>query len=147
MAHWHQIHKDGYNFGEKLADIVATFMGSWKFIIIQTLIVFVWIIVNIVGFLSHWDAYPFILLNLIFSTQAAYSAPVIMQSQNRQSERDRHHAEADYQCNLAAKNEIEHLQNQLAQIEIHKLDKIISLLEQVTPPTVTGTVRTSSKKS
>jgi uncharacterized membrane protein len=65
----------------------------------------------------------------LFSTQAAYAAPIIMQSQNRQSERDRHHAEADYQLNLIAKLEIESLQKELSRIEIDKLNKIIDLLE------------------
>jgi uncharacterized membrane protein len=105
-------------------------MGSWRFIIIQTIIVIIWMIANIIGFIYHWDEYPFILLNLVFSTQAAYAAPVIMQSQNRQAERDRHQAEADYECNLRAKNEIEDLQRALARIEINKLDKIIGLLER-----------------
>lgn len=84
---------------------------------------------NIVGWCYHWDEYPFILLNLLFSTQAAYAAPIIMMAQNRQSDRDRTHADADYQTNLAAKKEIEELQIKLNSIEIEKLDKIIRLLE------------------
>jgi uncharacterized membrane protein len=129
MAHWHQKHLDQLTFGDTLADKVATFMGSWKFIILQTLLVFVWMVLNLIGFMYHWDEYPFILLNLVFSTQAAYAAPIIMQSQNRQSERDRHHAEADYQVNLMAKNDIENLARELARVEIEKLDKILQLLE------------------
>lgn len=75
--------------GERLADGIAAGMGSWKFIIIQTVIVIAWIGVNL-WLLSHpFDAWPFILLNLLFSTQAAYAAPVIMMSQNRQSGKDR----------------------------------------------------------
>ena len=76
------------------------------------------------------DVYPFILLNLLFSTQAAYAAPIIMMSQNRQSERDRANAEADYKTNLDAKSEIEELQRRLNTIEVDKLDKIIKLLEE-----------------
>ena len=83
---------------------------------------------NVVGFINHWDAYPFILLNLIFSTQAAYAAPIIMMSQNRQNQRDREQALHDYQTNIDAKKEIEDLQVQLSKIEIEKLDKIIQLL-------------------
>lgn len=104
-------------------------MGSWKFIIIQTIIVLMWMSLNIMGWSYHWDVYPFILLNLLFSTQAAYAAPIIMMAQNRQSDRDRTHAEADYNTNLEAKKEIEALQKQLNSIEIEKLDKIIRLLE------------------
>jgi len=129
MANWHEIHEGTLTFSERLADDVATFMGSWKFIILQTCIVMIWITTNIVGFLSHWDPYPFILLNLIFSTQAAYAAPIIMQSQNRHAQRDRYQAEADYECNMQAKDEIEKIQIELSRIEIEKLDRIISLLE------------------
>ncbi len=86
---------------------------------------------NIVGYIFHWDAYPFILLNLIFSTQAAYAAPIIMMSQNRQSKRDRIQAQEDYQTNIDAKKEIEALQIHLNAIETQKLDKIILMLEEI----------------
>lgn len=85
---------------------------------------------NTIGWIYHWDVYPFILLNLLFSTQAAYAAPIIMMAQNRQSERDRANAEADYRTNIEAKKEIEALQKKLNSIEINKLDKIIQLLEK-----------------
>jgi uncharacterized membrane protein len=75
--------------GERAADAVAVAMGSWRFIIIQTAIVAAWITFNIVAILRHYDPYPFILLNLLFSTQAAYAAPIIMMSQNRQAQKDR----------------------------------------------------------
>ncbi|MBU6323522.1 DUF1003 domain-containing protein [Patescibacteria group bacterium] len=104
-------------------------MGSWTFIILQSVFVVIWVVLNIVGFVAHWDAWPFILLNLLFSTQAAYAAPIIMMSQNRQTERDRHHAEADYKTNRQAKQEIEDLQIRLNRIETDKLDKILALLE------------------
>ena len=126
---WHQKHTETSTVGERLSDKVAKVMGSWKFIIWQSIIVFLWMILNIVAFVSHWDPYPFILLNLLFSTQAAYAAPIIMMSQNRQSERDRHQALEDYLTNVKAEEEIEALQKHLSQIELHKLDKIISLLE------------------
>lgn len=126
---WHKNHDDDMTVGERLADNVALFMGSWKFIILQTIIVVAWILMNIIGIFYHWDEYPFLLLNIIFSTQAAYAAPIIMQSQNRQAERDRHHAEADYNVNLMAKNEIEQLQKDLARMEIDKLDKILAILQ------------------
>lgn len=127
---WHQQHLDSLGFGQRLADSVANGMGSWRFIIIQTLLVVLWMTLNLIGFMYHWDVYPFILLNLLFSTQAAYAAPIIMMAQNRQNERDRTQAQADYQTNLDAKMEIEALQKQLNTIEVEKLDKIISMLEE-----------------
>jgi uncharacterized membrane protein len=85
---------------------------------------------NILAFVSHWDAYPFILLNLLFSTQAAYAAPIIMMAQNRQNERDRTQAIADFETNVGAKKEIEALQIRLDQIETEKLDKILAILTE-----------------
>jgi len=128
---WHQEHSDNLPFGARLADSVANGMGSWRFIIIQTLVVVVWMGLNVIGFIWHWDAYPFILLNLLFSTQAAYAAPIIMMAQNRQNERDRSQAQADYQTNIDAKLEIEALQIRLDNIEEKKLDKIIAMLEEL----------------
>lgn len=128
LKNWHQSHNDSLEFGAKLADKVASYMGSWKFIIIQTAFIMLWMMLNVVGYFKHWDPYPFILLNLLFSTQAAYAAPIIMMAQNRQNERDRAHAQADYQTNIEAKLEIEALQKQLSSIEIEKLDKIILIL-------------------
>lgn len=128
---WHSKHKESQTFGSKLADAVAKGMGSWKFIIWQTMIVIIWMTLNIIALIQHWDPYPFILLNLIFSTQAAYAAPIIMMSQNRQNERDRLHAEADYQTNLDAKKEIEALQIQLNKLETEKLDRIIQMIEEM----------------
>jgi len=128
---WHEEHIEMSNLGQRLADIVANGMGSWKFIIIQTIFVITWMGMNLVGYLQHWDPYPFILLNLLFSTQAAYAAPIIMMSQNRQSDRDRAQAQADYITNLEAKEEIESLQRQLNKIEVDKHDKIILMLEEI----------------
>ncbi|MCX6207398.1 MAG: DUF1003 domain-containing protein [Bacteroidetes bacterium] len=127
---WHQRHEEKLSFSDRLSDSVANGMGSWSFIIWQTLIVIIWMTLNVVGFMRHWDVYPFILLNLIFSTQAAYAAPIIMMSQNRQSQRDREQAENDYQTNIDAKKEIEALQLHLSKIEIEKLDKILELLKK-----------------
>ncbi len=128
---WHQQHAETLSFGQKLADKVANGMGSWRFIIIQTIIVAIWMILNVVAFCYHWDVYPFILLNLVFSTQAAYAAPIIMMAQNRQNERDRAHAEEDFKTNVEAKLEIEALQKQLTNLELEKLDKIIQILEEI----------------
>jgi uncharacterized membrane protein len=86
---------------------------------------------NVIGFIEHWDPYPYILLNLLFSTQAAYAAPIIMMAQNRQNERDRAQANDDFKTNVEAKKEIEALQLRLNAIETEKLDKILALLEKM----------------
>lgn len=128
-ANWHEKHEAGLTIGQKVADSVASGMGSWNFIIIQTAIVMVWMLLNVVGFMRHWDPFPFILLNLLFSTQAAYAAPIIMMAQNRQADRDRIQAAEDYRTNVEAKKEIEQLQVRLNSIETEKLDKILRILE------------------
>ncbi len=128
---WHDKHSETLTFGSRVADKVATGMGSWRFIIIQTIIVIIWMALNFIAFISHWDPYPFILLNLLFSTQAAYAAPIIMMAQNRQNERDRIQAQADYQTNIDAKLEIEALTLKLNELEVEKLDKIITMLEEM----------------
>ena len=128
---WHDKHAASLRMSDRIADSVAKGMGSWRFIILQSVFVVIWMALNIVGLISHWDAYPFILLNLIFSTQAAYAAPIIMMSQNRQNQRDRIQAQEDYQTNIEAKKEIEALQIQISNLEIKKLDKIILMLEEM----------------
>jgi uncharacterized membrane protein len=128
---WHEKHTEDMTFGQRLADSVATGMGSWRFIIIQTVIVVVWMTLNVIGFVYHWDVYPYILLNLLFSTQAAYAAPIIMMAQNRQNQRDRAQADEDFRTNVEAKREIEELQTLLNKIELDKLDKIITMLEKM----------------
>jgi uncharacterized membrane protein len=133
MSHktWHEKHQQNSTRGQRIADAVANGMGSWTFIIWQSIFVVLWMSLNVLGMIRHWDAYPFILLNLIFSTQAAYAAPIIMMAQNRQSERDRVQAQEDYQTNLDAKQEIEALQLHLNKIETEKLDKIMQMLEEM----------------
>ncbi len=128
---WHEKHSEALTFGSRIADSLAKGMGSWRFIIIQTILVIFWMGLNLVGMIYHWDAYPFILLNLLFSTQAAYAAPIIMMSQNRQNDRDRAQAQADYQTNIDAKKEIEALTQKLNQLEVNKLDKIIKMLDEM----------------
>ena len=102
--------------GQRAADKIASVMGSWKFLIIQSIILVLWIALNIAAYVNHWDPYPFILLNLFLSLQAAYTAPVIMMSQNRQAERDRLEAHNDFNVNVKAEEEvrliIEHLESQ-----------------------------------
>jgi uncharacterized membrane protein len=99
--------------GQKVADLVAATMGSWRFIIIQTSFLALWITLNILAWIRHWDPYPFILLNLALSFQAAYAAPFIMMSQNRQADIDRRRAEDDYKINVKAELEIELLHQKI----------------------------------
>lgn len=100
--------------GEKVADKVATGMGSWRFIIIQTSILALWAILNSVGWwIWKWDAYPFIAMNLLLSCQAAYAAPVIMMSQNRQAEKDRLTAQNDYQTDMKGEVEVRYIMEHL----------------------------------
>ncbi|MBL0357910.1 MAG: DUF1003 domain-containing protein [Chitinophagaceae bacterium] len=131
QKNWHDQHIESMTFGQKLADMIATGMGSWKFIIWQTVVVVIWMFLNVVALMQHWDPYPFILLNLVFSTQAAYAAPLIMMSQNRQAARDRVQAQDDYTCNIEAKKEIEALQIHLSKIETEKLDKIMEMIQEL----------------
>jgi len=91
-------------------------MGSWNFIIVQSALLAVWIVLNVTAYVQKWDPYPFILLNLALSFQAAYAAPFIMMSQNRQQDIDRKAAEHDYQINIKAELEIELLHQKLDQL-------------------------------
>jgi uncharacterized membrane protein len=125
---WHEQYKDKMTFGQKMADGLARGMGSWTFIIVQTMIVICWMTFNVVALALRWDKYPFILLNLLFSIQAAYAAPIIMMSQNRQNERDREQAHQDLVTDTGAKEEIESLQKMLTRLEVDKLDKILELI-------------------
>jgi uncharacterized membrane protein len=83
------IHHDEATFGERLADAIATGIGSWTFLIVQTFLVSLWVVLNLIGFIKHWDPFPFILLNLLFSVQAAYTGPVLLLAGNRQAQKDR----------------------------------------------------------
>jgi uncharacterized membrane protein len=129
---WHEIHQDRMSAGARIADVVANFIGSWTFIIIQSAIFVVWVIFNTVWLfeLYQFDPYPFILFNLFMSAEAAYASPLILMSQNRQAERDRIQAEHDYETNIAAKEEIEVILKELGRLELEKLDKILALLQK-----------------
>jgi uncharacterized membrane protein len=131
---WHTEHATKLTAGQRIADAVAATMGSWSFIITQSVILTLWIALNVVAWIEHWDPYPFILLNLALSFQAAYAAPFIMISQNRQAERDRHQADEDFRTNVEAERRIEDLQKRLAEIEVTKLNRIIELLERRPTP-------------
>ncbi|MGB9368685.1 MAG: DUF1003 domain-containing protein [Xanthobacteraceae bacterium] len=117
--------------GQRIADTVAATMGSWTFIIIQSVVLTIWIILNVTAYVQQWDPYPFILLNLALSFQAAYAAPFIMMSQNRQQDIDRKSADHDYQINVKAELEIELLHqkiDQLREAEILQLTKAMNEL-------------------
>ena len=127
--------------GQRVADIVAASMGSWSFIIIQSAILAVWIVLNITAYMEQWDPYPFILLNLVLSFQAAYAAPVIMMSQNRQQDIDRMSAESDHKINIKAELEIELLHQKIDELrekEILELAQSVrtltEMLQAATPP-------------
>ena len=98
--------EEGQTLSQRAADRVAKTAGSWKFIIWQSCLLWIWVALNIVSMIQHWDPYPFILMNLLLSLQAAYTAPIIMMSQNRQAERDRIEAHLDYEINQKAEIEI-----------------------------------------
>ncbi len=111
--------------GQSISDKVASFGGSWKFIILFGIILFVWIVFNSLGPLNaNFDPYPFILLNLILSTIAAMQAPIIMMSQNRQEEKDRIRSENDYMINMKAELEIRSL-NQKIDLLLEEQIKIL----------------------
>jgi len=82
-------HHDDATAGERLADKIASSIGSWTFLIVQTILVLLWVALNLTGILLRWDPYPFILLNLMFSVQAAYTGPVLLLAGNRQAQKDR----------------------------------------------------------
>lgn len=114
--------------GQRVADGVAATIGSWRFIILQSTAIAIWIAGNVLNGTSAWDPYPFILLNLLLSFQAAYTAPAIMMSQNRQSELDRRHAQNDYEVNVKAELEIELLHDK---IDILKEQELLALTQAV----------------
>ena len=99
---------------QRAADILAAAVGSWKFIVIQSVFLVIWVILNIAAWRYRWDSYPFILMNLVLSLQAAYTAPIIMMSQNRQADRDRLEAHNDYELNKKTEVEIRAVLDHLA---------------------------------
>jgi uncharacterized membrane protein len=105
-------------------------MGSWHFIIIQSVALFFWVLFNIVAFSQHWDPYPFILLNLMLSFQAAYAAPIIMMSQNRQATIDRQDAKYDYEVNKKAELEIELMHDKLNLLREQEIVEMTQLLKE-----------------
>jgi uncharacterized membrane protein len=131
--------------GQKVADAVAATMGSWRFIIVQSAILLAWIVLNITAYFQHWDPYPFILLNLALSFQAAYAAPFIMMSQNRQQDIDRKEAEMDHQINIKAELEIELLHQKIDEL---REKEVLALTEAIADLTeLLGKERAEKKPS
>jgi len=101
-----EVIKEQLTFGQRASDWIAEKVGSWEFIIGQSALLILWGILNVTAWIQHWDPYPFILMNLVLSLQAAYTAPMIMMSQNRKADRDRIEAHLDYEINQKAEIEI-----------------------------------------
>ncbi|HLW68993.1 MAG TPA: DUF1003 domain-containing protein [Candidatus Binataceae bacterium] len=116
--------------GQRIADGLALVIGSWKFIIAQSLMLAAWIAANVIAWVHHWDPYPFILLNLTLSFQAAYAAPIIMMSQNRQAAKDRLMAEQDYLVNAKAEEEVKAIMHHLEQQDEAMIDILRRMEEQ-----------------
>jgi uncharacterized membrane protein len=119
--------EESLSYGQRLADKIASFGGSWTFIIFFFSILFVWICTNLYLLGKPFDPYPFILLNLILSCLAALQAPVIMMSQNRQEEKDRERSKHDYQVNLKAELEIRMLHEKMDHLILNQQQKLFEI--------------------
>ena len=114
--------------GQRAAEAIAKTVGSWKFIIFQSCIITVWVILNATHVVRAWDPYPFILMNLVLSLQAAYTAPMILMSQNRQSEKDRKILYGDYVLSGQSNKTMQELLARMEEIET-KIERRISTFE------------------
>ena len=117
--------------GEQIADRVAAAVGSWRFILIQSAMILLWIGWNLQQGAHGWDPYPFILLNLVLSFQAAYTAPAIMMSQNRQAQIDRLQASNDYEVNVKAELEIELLHEKIDLLREQEIKALTGLVDRL----------------
>ncbi|MCF2149758.1 DUF1003 domain-containing protein [Desmonostoc muscorum LEGE 12446] len=116
--------------GQRLADKLANHVGSWKFLICQSTILAGWVGMNLTPGVPHWDESPFIMLNLVFSFASAYTAPIVLMSQNRQSDTDRRSAEIDHQVNLKASQNIELLHQKLDELHSQKLNELTQIIKE-----------------
>ena len=116
---------------DRVADNIASAIGSWRFLAWQSAFFAAWIVLNLVGWRAAWDPYPFILLNLVLSFQAAYTAPIIMMSQNRQAAVDRHRALTEYQINAQAALEIKLIHQKLDQLRDTQVEEVKLLLKDI----------------
>jgi uncharacterized membrane protein len=108
----------------RLSESIARFLGTGRFLVGQSVLVVGWIVLNTIGLLHHWDPYPFILLNLAFSTQAAYAAPLILLAQNRQDDRDRANIERDREVASRTQADAEFLARELAAVRLALADMV-----------------------
>jgi uncharacterized membrane protein len=111
---------------QKFADAASRILGSWKYIIFQTCFVVSWVVLNVVGWFQGWDEYPFIFLNLALSIMAAYTAPVILMSQNREADRDRKRNIIDLATDRSSERKIKEVQKTLIRLE-KKMDMLIKV--------------------
>jgi uncharacterized membrane protein len=140
------IHYDPEAFG-RFSEAIARFLGTARFLVAQTFLVAVWIAFNVVAYALRFDPYPFILLNLAFSTQAAYAAPLILLAQNRQAERDRAETDRDRETNARTQADAEYLAREMASIRLvladvvttddlaEAVDRLTRAVEQLAPAT------------
>lgn len=131
-----RVHEDRQTIGQRSADKISDFVGSWTFIITALTCIVLWIIINIVNIFVHFDPYPFILLNLFLSCTAAIQAPIIMMAQNRQEEKDRLRAKNDYKVNLKAEIIVEDLHNKVDSI-MKNQEEILKRLAALEPDKIT----------
>jgi len=117
------VHYDPEAFG-RFSEGIARLLGTARFLVAQTVLVVLWITINVVALRLQWDPYPFILLNLAFSTQAAYAAPLILLAQNRQADRDREEVERDREVNARALADTEFLARELVSIRLALADVV-----------------------
>jgi uncharacterized membrane protein len=125
-----EVEQDRLNAGQLMADKITGVVGSWRFIISQSILLGGWLVVNAIGWALSWDPYPFILLNLVLSFQAAFTAPIIMMSQNRQASRDRMESELDYDVNRRAEAEVAMIQARLGDLAGRQWDALVTLQEE-----------------
>jgi len=119
------------SLGARVSDGVARIVGSWRFIIIQSVLLVIWMGLNVTAYVQQWDPYPFILLNLALSFQAAYTAPILMMSQNRQSEIDRRAAQHDYDINIKAELEVELLHQKIDLMREKEIAELIGIIRML----------------
>lgn len=114
----HPAFKSKLTLNQRASDAVSGFFGSWAFILIFAIFLFIWMAMNLVMLFGKWDPYPFILLNLVLSCLAAVQAPIILMSQNRQTERDRQNVKYDFAVNRKAEREVANMQKDLDEIKL-----------------------------
>ena len=125
----HPLLKQNRTLGQKYADLLTVKAGSWVFIFSLIGFMILWILLNTIAFIGQWDPWPFILLNLLLSTLAAFQAPIILMSQNRENERDRKKLNYDYLLNRKSEREVEEIKEQLGRIE-RRLERLGGFLRK-----------------